>query len=63
MALLVSYGMRLIDWSRPGEKMIKSAALGGSVTMGILVFFICAHLLKCPEVAFAVDTVRKKLKK
>jgi putative peptidoglycan lipid II flippase len=63
MALLVSYGMRLIDWSRPGEKLLKSAALGGSVTMGILVFVMCAHLLRCPEVSFAVEMVRKKLKR
>ena len=63
MALLVSCGMRLIDWSRPGEKMLKSATLGGSVAVGILVFAIGAHLVRCPEAAFAVEMVRKKLKR
>lgn len=63
MAFIVSYGMHLIDWSRPGEKMLKSAVLGGSIAIGIMVFFIGAHILKCPEVITAMNIIRKKMRR
>ncbi|MEA5113934.1 MAG: murein biosynthesis integral membrane protein MurJ [Geobacteraceae bacterium] len=63
MAALVFYGMRIIDWSRPGEKVLKSAVLGSSIAIGVLAFVIAARLLKCAEVAAVMNIVRNKLRK
>lgn len=61
MAVLVSYGMSLIDWSKPGEKVLKGAVLGSSILVGVLLFTFTARILKCAEVSVIFDMVRKKL--
>jgi len=61
MGLAVAWGMSLIDWSRPGEKLLKGGVLFASIGTGIAVFLLCAHLLRCEETGRAIRMVRKRL--
>jgi len=63
MALAVYWGMGLIDWSRPGEKILKGSLLAGSISVGIAIFLVCAYLLRCEEVGKTVELVRRRLKR
>lgn len=61
MALAVYYSMRLLVWSEPGEKLAKASVLGGTVLIGILIYLLCAHLLRCEEAHQTVDIFKRKL--
>lgn len=61
MALAVFWGMGLIDWSRPGEKILKGSVLAGSISVGIAIFLMCAYLLRCEEVGKTIELVRRRL--
>jgi putative peptidoglycan lipid II flippase len=63
MALVVAWGIRLIDWSRPGEKLLKGCALFSSIAAGIGVFLLCAHLLRCEETGRAMSMVRERFRR
>jgi len=63
MALAVFWGMGLVDWSRPGEKMLKGSVLAGSISVGIAIFLTCAYLLRCEEVGKTVELLRRRLKR
>ena len=63
MAAAVSWGMTLIDWSVSGQKLLKTAVLGGTIGAGIVIFMLFAHLLRCDEAREAVRLVRKKVLK
>lgn len=57
----VYWCMGLIDWSAPGEKLLKGGVLGGAMLAGIAIFMLCAHLLRCEEAREAVQLVRRKV--
>ncbi|KAF0214836.1 MAG: virulence [Geobacteraceae bacterium] len=63
MAAFVYWAMGLIDWSLTGHKLIKAATLGGSVAAGIVVFLLCAHLVRSEEVGEAIGLFRRKFLK
>ncbi|MRR33499.1 murein biosynthesis integral membrane protein MurJ [bacterium] len=63
MAFAVFWGMGLIDWSRPGEKILKGSLLAGSISVGIAIFLVCAYLLRCEEVGKTIELVRRRLKR
>jgi len=63
MACVVAWGVHLIDWSRPGEKILKGGTLFSSIACGIGVFFLCAHLLRCEETGQALNMVRRKFRR
>lgn len=61
VAVAATWGMRLIDWSRPGEKLLKSGVLFGTIAVGLGVYLVVAHLLRCGEVREAVEMVTRRL--
>jgi putative peptidoglycan lipid II flippase len=63
MALAVSWGMGRIDWSRPGEKILKASVLAGSISVGIAIFLACAYLFRCEEVGKTVELLRRRLRR
>jgi putative peptidoglycan lipid II flippase len=63
MALAVQWGMGLIDWSLPGQKLVKAAVMSGTVGAGALLFLLCAHLLRSEEAGEAVALFRRKVLK
>ena len=60
MAIAVRWGVGFLDWSAPGEKLLKTAVLGGAVTGGAVLFMVLAHLLRCGEVREIVAQVRRR---
>lgn len=60
MALAVAWGLRLLDWSRPGEKLLKGGVLFASIAVGIAVFFLFAYLFRCEETGRVVKMVRAR---
>lgn len=63
MALAVNWGMGLIDWSAPGEKLLKASVMTGSVTAGAAIFLACAHLLRCEEAGKTMEMIRRRFVK
>jgi putative peptidoglycan lipid II flippase len=63
MAGAVAWGVHLIDWSRPGEKLLKGGVLFASIAGGIVVFLMGAHLLRCQEAGQAMNMVRVRFGK
>ncbi|SNB44968.1 murein biosynthesis integral membrane protein MurJ [Geobacter sp. DSM 9736] len=63
MAGLVYFIMGAIDWSVPGEKVLKTGVLGGAIVAGMALFMLCAHLLRCEEAHEVVRLVRRKILK
>ncbi len=63
MAVAVHWGMGLIDWSVPGEKILKGSVMAGSVAAGVTIFLICAHLLRCEEAGKAMEMIRRRFAK
>ncbi len=63
MGFLVWYGMGFTNWSLDGHKVEKVAVLGGSISLGVLLFILTAHLLRCEEVTEAGALIRRKLLK
>jgi len=63
MALAAKWGMGLIDWSVPGEKILKASVMVGSVTAGAAIYLLCAHLLRCEEADRALELLRRRLAK
>jgi len=61
MGVAVYLILGLVDWSRPGAKLVKGAVLGGGVAAGIALFFAAAHLLGCEEARDALALVKRKL--
>ena len=63
MGFLVQYGIRLTDWSLSGQKAVKAGVLGGSIGVGVILFILTAHLLRCEEVREAGELFRRKFRK
>ena len=63
MTLLVAWVMRLTDWTVAGHKAVKGATLLGGVGGGVVVYFLCAHLVHCDEARDAVDLFKRKVLK
>ncbi len=61
MMLVVAGGVQLIDWSRPDEKVLKGLVLGGTISLGAVVFLLCSHLLRCEETGRVLALLRHKL--
>lgn len=57
----VYWGVGLIDWSAPGEKMLKGGVLTGAILAGMAIFMLCAHLFRCEEAREAIRLVRRKV--
>jgi putative peptidoglycan lipid II flippase len=63
MSLVVYLGMQSLDWSQPGEKLLKGGVLAVTVGAGIFVFYLFAHLFRCEETARISEIIRRKFKK
>ena len=61
MSFAVYWAMTLIDWSQYGHNLVKTFVLGGAVSVGIFIYFISAHLLRCQEAQQAATLLRRKL--
>ncbi|RII25948.1 MAG: murein biosynthesis integral membrane protein MurJ [Geobacter sp.] len=61
MTLVVAWGVRMVDWSLPGLKLMKGAALGGTILVGIGIFIVTAHLLHVEEARDVTGLVRRRL--
>lgn len=61
MAVAAQWGMGLIDWSAPGEKVMKGGVMAGSVTVSVLIFIVCAHLLRCEEAGKVMEMLKRRL--
>lgn len=61
MGMAVYWSMGLIDWSLPGQKVLKGSVLIGSMMGAVALFMLCAHLLRCEEAREAVRLVRRKV--
>jgi putative peptidoglycan lipid II flippase len=61
MAAAVYWIMRLIDWSRPGGRLLKGGVMGGAVLAGIVIFLVAARLLACEEARDVLELARKKV--
>jgi putative peptidoglycan lipid II flippase len=62
MLIAVAWGVRLIDWSIPGQKLYKAAGLSVFVGGGMVVFFVCAHLMHCEETREVIKLMRRRKK-
>jgi putative peptidoglycan lipid II flippase len=60
MFIAVWWGVQLMDWSAKGDKLFKAAALGVLVAGGILIFLLCAYVIRCEETREAVKIIRRK---
>jgi len=63
MTIVVHFGMQCIDWSHPGEKLLKGSVMGGAIAVGMLVYVVCAHLLHCEEASRVYGIIRQRLKR
>lgn len=63
MALAVHWSMGMVNWSLPGQKLLKGAALSGAVAGGALIFLFFAYLFRCEEAHDAVAMVRRRVGK
>lgn len=63
MALAVYWVMGFLDWSLPGHKLAKASVMTGAVGAGVLLFLVCAHLLRSEEAGEAVALFRRKVLK
>jgi putative peptidoglycan lipid II flippase len=63
MSLVVYLGMQSLDWSQPGEKLLKGGVLAVTVGAGIFVFYLFAHLFRCEETARISEIIRRKFRK
>jgi len=61
MALLVFWAMRLTDWTLAGHKGAKAMTLLGGIGGGVLIYFMCATLLRSEEARDALDLFRRKV--
>jgi putative peptidoglycan lipid II flippase len=61
MAAVVWWGVGLLDWSLPGEKLLKAGVLGGSIVVGVAVFIGCSLVLRCTEAQDAAALIRRRL--
>jgi putative peptidoglycan lipid II flippase len=53
--------LRLIDWSRPGGKLLKGGVMGGTVLAGTAIFLAVGHLLGCEEARDVLAAVKRKI--
>lgn len=63
MALAVSFGVRMADWSLAGHKLMKGGVLGGTILAGVGIFLAAAHLLHIDEARDVIGLVRRRLKR
>jgi putative peptidoglycan lipid II flippase len=63
MALLVFWSMRLTDWTVTGHKAAKAVTLLGGIGGGVIVYFLCASLLRCEEARDAKELFQRKVMK
>ncbi|ABQ27422.1 murein biosynthesis integral membrane protein MurJ [Geotalea uraniireducens] len=63
MAFAVYWAMRLADWSQQGHKLVKGGVLGGAVVVGVVIYLVFAHLLRCEEAHEAVMLFRRRVLK
>jgi len=50
MGAIAFWGIRFLDWSVKGHKILKAGVLFSSIGAGALIFLQAAHLLRCREV-------------
>jgi IMP dehydrogenase/GMP reductase len=55
--------MRLTDWTVTGHKAAKAVTLLGGIGGGVIVYFLCASLLRCEEVRDAKELFQRKVMK
>ncbi len=60
MIIAAWWGVSQVDWSLAGHKILKGAALGGTILSGIVIFMAGAYLLRIEEVSDATDMLRKR---
>jgi putative peptidoglycan lipid II flippase len=60
MAMAVYYACRLADWSLTGHKMIKGAVLGGAIVSGVIIYALCARLVRSEEMMEAMAMIKRK---
>lgn len=60
MALAVRWMVALIDWSLPGEKMLKGVVLLGAVGVGVVLFLAAASLLRSEETRELAAHLRRR---
>jgi putative peptidoglycan lipid II flippase len=63
MAAITLLGVGLIDWSSPGEKLLKGIVLAGTIMSGVAVFAITAHLVRCEEIKRVLEILRGRFGK
>jgi putative peptidoglycan lipid II flippase len=63
MTAIVWWGVGLLDWSLPGDKLLKAGVLGGSIGVGVALFIGCALLLRCSEAEDVAAMLRRRLGK
>jgi putative peptidoglycan lipid II flippase len=63
MGFGVFWGIRFVDWSIAGHKLLKSVVLGGTVFGAIAIFLVFAYLLRIEEVHEATTLFRRKILK
>lgn len=61
MGIVVYWGIGFIDWSMRGHKLIKAGVLLSTISAGVVLFFIMAHLLRCEEAREILRQVKKHL--
>lgn len=61
MALVVYYICSLYDWSQAGHSFFKACVLGGAVVAGMIIYAVCARILKAEEALDAIGMIRRKL--
>jgi putative peptidoglycan lipid II flippase len=63
MACGVYWGIRFVDWSVAGHKLLKGAFLGGVVLGAIAIFLVTAYLLHIEEAHAANELFRRRVLK
>jgi putative peptidoglycan lipid II flippase len=61
MLVAVSWVVRMVDWSVKGQKLYKATALSVFVAVGIILFLLFAHLLRCEETREALKILRRRV--
>lgn len=60
MAFAVRWGMGFADWAVVGGKLMKACVLMGSIGLGVAIFMVVAHGLRCDEARELVNQLRRR---
>ncbi|MBI2353635.1 MAG: murein biosynthesis integral membrane protein MurJ [Deltaproteobacteria bacterium] len=61
MGVAVYHACRLVDWSLAGQKPLKALALGGAITVGVVVYAASVRLLRSQEALEMTGLIRRKI--